>query len=258
MTRALAWTLATFAALAAVWLLATRVSIPDVQVVRIEGDLTGTERQQVRDAMDAVLAASDWVPAGRLAGAVQALGWVREVRVRRQWPDALHVAVRRHTVAARWGDDGWLTAGGTVVSTPQGMDASHAGPLPMFDTVYADAPQAMHVFGLLNASAEVAGLAVEGLFEDASGNWMAVVANGVPLLLGARDLSERFARFATVYRAELIADGRQIERVDARYDSGIAVRWRGPDSQPTTAPNTLQLAAAGFAVPGKRHGVAEE
>ena len=257
MTRVLARTLALLAALAVVWLLATGLPIPDVQVVRIEGDLTSAERQQVRGAVDAALSASDWASASGLAGAVQALGWVREVRVRRQWPDALHVAVRRHTVAARWGDDGWLTAGGEVVPTPHGVDAFHAGPLPVFDTVHADAPRAMRVFGLLNTSAEAAGLAVEGLFEDASGNWTAVVANGVPLLLGARDLRERFARFAAVYRAELIAAGRPIERVDARYDGGIAVRWRRPDGQPAS-PKTLQLAAAAFSAPGKRHGVAEE
>lgn len=257
MIRPLAWMLAILVALAAAWLVATRMPIPDLQVVRIEGDLTEVERQQVRGAMDAVLAASDWVPASRLVDAVQALGWIREVRVRRQWPDALHVAVRRHTVAARWGGDGWLTAGGEVVSTPQGLDAIHAGPLPVFDTVHADAPQAMRVFGLLNASAETAGLTVEGLFEDASGHWTAVVANGVPLLLGARDLGARFARFAAVYRAELITDGRQIQRVDARYDSGIAVRWRGLDNQPTSG-NTRQLAAATLSPPGRRNGLAEE
>ena len=249
MMRTLLLATAAVAVLAAAGFLAVRLPIADVRIVRIEGNLTAAENQQVTAAVSTALAESEWLAASRMAAAVEAIGWVREVRVRRQWPDGLHIAVRRHTVAARWGDDSWLTAGGEVVAAPHGVDELLAGPLPVFGTAHSDAPSTMRLFGLLNESAQAAGFAIDGLYEDDTGNWTAVVADGVPLLLGNRDTSERFARFAIVYRAELRTAGRPIERVDARYDTGVAVRWQQLDDPANAADNAVQLAAATFAKP---------
>ena len=87
----------------------------EVSDVRVEGQLSVAEGNQVRHAVADELAKPGLRTPTDVAAAVKALGWIREVRVRRHWPDALHVAVARETLAARWGEDAWLTTAGNVV-----------------------------------------------------------------------------------------------------------------------------------------------
>lgn len=225
--------------------LAKALAVP-VDVVRVAGDLSAAERTEVEAAVSGALAQQPWRMAARVASAVDGIAWVREVRVRRQWPDALLVTVQRETIAAKWGDGGWLTASGSVVATPGGSSAAWRPPsnLPRLDAALADGREAMRVFGLVNEAAAAGGLAVARLRENAGGDWIATVRGDQPLtvVLGSEHFAARMQRVARVYRRALrYADA--IERVDARYDRGVAVRWR-PAEQQRAAPSDLLAFAA--------------
>lgn len=230
MTRTIA--LATFATVAALATLyfGTALANVGVSVVRVEGSLSAAEGEQVRYAVAEELATPGLPTATDVAAAVHALGWTREVRVRLHWPDTLHVVVARETLAARWGEDDWLTTSGKIVPAAN-ANARRAADLPMFHTTHADAARAMQVFNLLNESAADAGLQVVRLEESVGGDWSVLFANEIEVVLGATDLSERFERFIAVYRALLrdrapLHDTRgRLSSVDARYDTGVAVRW---------------------------------
>ena len=220
----------------------------DVSLVRVEGDLSDAERRQVRDSVAAAVARSGLPAAADVVAAVEALGWTREIRVRRHWPDALHIWVQRETIAARWGTDAWLTTGGNVVRGDERARTKVDEPtsLPTFHTSTADGAETMRVFALLNDAARVLGLTVTRLDQDAAG-WTATFSNGGRILLGRTDLHERFTRFAIVYRAALRNAPAPFERADARYEAGVAVRWRATTERHPrpAAPANLQLAAAG-------------
>ncbi len=236
----------------------------EVDVVRVEGDLTKAEIRQVRDAVTAELRRPGIHAAADVVAAVEALGWVRGARARRYWPDMMHVAVARETLGARWGDDAWLTTSGDVVRAPTTPGERLRADLPVLHASLADGRRAMAVFNLLNEPAQTAGLRIARLDEDAAGNWTVTVralgaespaaAHDIETVLGATALSERFERFAAVYRAELRTATADIERVDARYDTGVAVRWnRFPDAAeprpPLVTASSLQLAAIAPASP---------
>ena len=218
--------LATFAAVAVLATLyfGTALANVGVSVVRVEGPLSAAEGEQVRHAVAEELAKPGLPTATAVAAAVHALGWTRQVRVRLHWPDTLHVVVARETLAARWGEDDWLTTSGKIVPAAN-ADAPRAADLPMFRTTRADAASAMQVFNLLNESAAAAGLQVTRLEESVGGEWTVRFANGLDVVLGTTDLSDRFGRFIAVYRALLRDAQRPFSTVDARYDSGVAVRW---------------------------------
>lgn len=202
-----------------------------VSTVRVAGELTSAESEQVRRAVTDELTKPGWRTTADVANAVQDLGWVREVRVRRQWPDALHVAVAHETVAAHWGDDAWLTTGGNVVAAPTNPGDPRLLGLPAFQTSVSDGPRAMRVFDMLNAAAQAAGLRIVRLDESPSGDWTTTFANGFHVVLGAtdlRNLRERFDRFVTVYEAALRDARDRVDYVDARYHTGVAVRWASP------------------------------
>lgn len=225
-------------ALAGALCFARLVATTTVGVVRIAGDLDAAERRQVEAAVGRELAKRPPGHAGAVASAVGALGWVREARARRQWPDALLVQVARETLAARWGS-GWLTASGGFVVDHRG----HAPPpsnVPTFATVHADGPEAMRVFEVVNAAASTGGLAVARLEEDSANGWTAVLDGGQRLVVGREYLAARTLRFVHVYR-QALRYAEPIALADARYDSGVAVRWR----QPPGAPNLLAAAAPG-------------
>lgn len=221
----------------------------DASVVRVAGDLSDAENRQVRDAVAAALTRPGLPAAADVVAAVEALGWVREVQVRRHWPDALHVWVQRETVVAHWWPDAWLTTGGNVVLAVPGGEQPHVtaqelASLPTFHASAASGPDAMHVFALLNDAARADGLRVIRLDEDENGTWTATFANGGRVVLGGTDIHERFTRFATVYRAALQNALVPFEQADARYDAGVAVRWRTASEGGLGPAMTAKLAAA--------------
>ena len=59
---------------------------------------------------------------------------------------------------------------------------------------------------------------------------MGLDAPGIEVALGATDLAERFRRFVVVYRTALDDPSRRAVRLDARYDTGVAVRWQQKDA----------------------------
>ena len=241
------WTLAASALVAllgAVWLVDFLATRPIV-VVRIAGDLSSAERQQVETIVGRELAGQPRRGVAAVAEAINAIGWVRTVRVRRQWPDVLRIAVQRETPAARWGNAAWLTASGTVVEDP-GRDWQPPARLPAFAVAQADGRQAMRVFEIVNAAAADGGLTVASLSQSPLGDWTATFAGdhdtSFTLMLGRQDLEARMQRFLHVYRQALrYAD--PIDHVDARYNGALAVRPR-TEAEALPRPPSNLLAAA--------------
>ena len=146
--------------------------------------------------------------------------------------DVLHVTVRRQTLAARWGDDGelYLTTGGNVVALPPEDRDPLLHRLPVLKASHASSAEAMRLNTLLDEIARTGNLTLDRLEQDEAGNWIATVAGGVEVVLGNSSLGERFRRFLVVHQRALKTETARVARVDARYETGVAVRWRAPDS----------------------------
>lgn len=237
---------------AAGWSVA-EVLMRDVGVVRVGGDLTEAETNEVGAAVSAAIVAGRSSPDG-LVAAVTALGWPHRVEVRRHWPDGMSVVVTREPLAARWGDAAYLTTGGKVVVLPDGVpDVT----MPVLRATVSSGLAAMHVYDLLRAPALSAGLAIVELEENALGEWRVRLDNGIDVMLGASALSARFGRFLAVWRSELNGGAETVQRVDARYRMGVAVAWAEDDApladlaladrEPIAAPSSFAAEAAAVA-----------
>ena len=225
MIRSIALTAFALVAVLATLYFGSALATANVSQVRLEGQLSAAEGAQVRRAVADELARPGLRTAADVVAAVKALGWIREVSVRHHWPDTLHIAVARETLAARWGEDAWLTTSGSIVPAAD-AEAEHVANLPTFRTLFADAPRAMRVFNLLNESAANAGLRIRRLEENLGGEWHVLFDNDLEVILGSADISERFGRFVAVYQSTLRDAPQPLDAVDARYDMGVAVRWR--------------------------------
>ena len=231
MIRSLSVMLLVAAAVMGALRFANALASVDVTKVRVTGELTSAEGLEVQGAVESSLARSGLRSAAVVADAVQALSWVRDVHVRRLWPDVLQVHVSRETLAARWGEVGhtYLTTGGNVVSLPGSVGEPLYDTLPVLEASHVGGAQAMRLNTLLNEAARSGGLQIDRLEQDDAGNWTATLAAGAEVVLGATDLGERFERFLVVYRQILGDDIVDVERIDARYETGVAVRWRQDD-----------------------------
>lgn len=224
-----------------------------VRRVSVEADLTESELDQVRRAVAVELARPGVRGVADVAAAVERLGWIHQVRVRRQWPDSLRIAVVRETLAASWGAEGFLTTGGDVVRVPL-ADGQPPDDLPVLKASLSDGFQAMDVYNLLGGSAREAGLRIVRLEEDRAGSWTVELGDGTQVVLGTTALRARFERVLVVYRSVLRDALAQVERVDARYHAGVSVRWNGnvrlaavhalPEHSPSHAPATVEHARA--------------
>ena len=225
MLRSMVWLVVVAAAGLGGLRFAEAVATVDVGRVRLEGQLTTPESRQVQAAVSSVLSGPGAHGAREVAAAIESIGWVRQVLVRLRWPDTLHVAVVRDTLAAGWGDDAYLTTDGDIVAAPSGSAGAADLNLPILSGTISDGAETMRIYNLLNAPAQQAGLRIARLDEDGVGNWTVGFADGMAVVLGSTALRERFDRFLVVYGKELAGAADRAVRVDARYHTGVAVRW---------------------------------
>lgn len=191
--------------------------------VRIDGAVDPAERAQVEKIVNTnleggVLSAD----VHAIADGLRALGWTRDVSVRRVWPDCIEVSLTHSVPIARWnrtrllGDDGrsYAYVGQQVA--------------PNLPNLYGPTREALEVvrhYRVLRAIFEPAGLLVTRTGQDEKGNWSMELDGKIDVLLGNRDVLDRAQRVVDLYRRHLEAERDRIERVDARYANGVAVAW---------------------------------
>ena len=200
---------------------AWRVLQAPVEAVRIAGDLTRVEHEQVRAAVVATLrSAVNGV--SDVATAIEDLGWARDAHVRRVWPRTLQVWVERDALTARWNEDRYLTTSGEVVAAP----VPPAAVLPNLSGTLSSGADAMRLYEMLSDRLAAHGIGLARLEQTALGGWRLTLEDGTVVLLGTEDLAARMDRVLIVYEDALRGRAHEVERLDARYGSGVAVRWR--------------------------------
>ena len=234
MVRVTLWIVVLVAAVVGGLRYADALATIGVSRVSVEADLTESELDQVRHAVVSELARPGVRGVADVAGAVERIGWVHQVRVRREWPDNLRIAIVRGTLAASWGGEGFLTTGGDVVHVPPAVNGQPPDDLPVLKASLSDGFRAMDAYNLLSGSARDAGVRIARLEEDRAGSWTVELGDGTEVVLGTTELRARFERFLAVYRGVLRDALAEVDRVDARYQAGVSVRWN----------HNVQLAAA--------------
>lgn len=193
-----------------------------VRWLDVEGTLQRTSASQVRSAAIGPASSGFFaVNLDEVRRAVEALPWVAEAAVGRQWPDALSVRVAEHRPIARWNEDYLLSDRAEVFAVSgsasmQGL-ARLTGPEARRDEILE------RWLGMRRELATV-GQDIARLDLDERGAWTMRLDSGLELALGRDHMDERLARYIRIHD-ELQAQGRPLSRVDLRYTNGVAVRW---------------------------------
>lgn len=152
--------------------------------------------------------------------------WVKNVAVRRVWPDTIDIAVQEKIPQVRWGERSLMTAEG-VVFTPNSLDGFE-------QLVKLEAPvqQRLKVLEIMQDIKTVLAGKSFGLAEflvNGRQSWTVKLTSGLVILLGREgqlDKLQRFLRTLPLLRSEQIE---AMAQVDLRYPNGYAVAWK-PDT----------------------------
>jgi cell division protein FtsQ len=203
----------------------TLQSIP-VQRISVTGELEHTQSEVVQDMVQPALAGGFLnADLQYIRKQLEGLPWIYQATVRRKWPNALEIHVVEQLPIARWGEDGFLNHEGQVFRSGK---ADQAQTLPMLQGPEGTAETLMANYQRLMELLAPLGLSVEQLAVDERGEIRAVLGGGIELVVGSEDFLERIQRFVGIYRRELAPRADEVERVDLRYPSGIAVAFSEP------------------------------
>ena len=198
-----------------------------VRTLRLGGELTHTRSEHVR-AIARAHAAGGFLAldVDAMRSEINALPWVREVAVRRIWPDVVAVELREHQALARWGEAALVSEEGHVFAPadsewPQGLPVL-AGPLD-------SAPGVAQRYRELHQMLAPLGLGVAALRMSERRALELRLDNGLVVLLGRDDPQVRLERFVRVYPTALAGRADGIAQVDLRYTNGFAVAWKKPN-----------------------------
>ena len=210
-----------------------------IQTIVVSGEPTKAERRRVEETVaSAELAGILSTNLNAMEAQLKQLGWTRSVTVRRHWPDRLEIRLHKVVPVARWGDHDYLAADGQPLKLPD-----HYADLPLLKAHISTPQQTMEVYRLLQLFASRQSLRITRLAESPQGEWLVGFAGGMELRLGASDINERMSRFLRAYAVALKDQPRRIDYVDARYTSGIAVRFKVHQENDDALAGQMGLAA---------------
>ena len=197
-----------------------------VQRISVTGELEHTRSEVVQEMVQPALSGGFLnADLQLIRQELQALPWIYEVNVRRKWPNALEIHVIEQLPIARWGKAGFLNHEGEVFYS---HSAEQWQSLPLLLGPEGEAAALVATYQRLMEFLGPLGLALQQLSVDERAQVEAVLVGGAQLSLGGDEFLERMQRFVMIYHSELAPRMDQVQRVDLRYASGIAVAFSEP------------------------------
>jgi len=190
--------------------------------LRVEGPFEHVSARQVRHVVIPFAGTGFFgVDLAGVQSALTAMPWVREVRLRRQWPDILMVHVEEQHVIANWRGKGLINAQGRLFFP---ADSGATAAWPIVDIAAKDGGVDVEAFLQLTRFVDQSGFQVRTFTQDSRGAVLLTLDNGVELRLGHQQQMQRLQRFFGFLPT--IDDAGRIASVDLRYSNGFAVRRR--------------------------------
>ncbi|WP_026971545.1 cell division protein FtsQ/DivIB [Aliagarivorans marinus] len=151
---------------------------------------------------------------------LEQLPWVKQVTVRKSWPDKLRVGLQQQQVAARWNKAALLNRQGEIFDAPHERIQQ---PLALLSGPDDQAPQVLQVYQELQQLLDSRQLSLAAVSLSDRHAWSLKLTDGMTLELGQDDRVNRLKRFLALYPQ---LDSAAIAYIDLRYDTGFAVGWK--------------------------------
>ena len=198
--------------------------------LHISGEVQHVTREQVQSIAERELAGNFFtLDLARARAAFEKLPWVRQVSLRRRWPDGLEVGIEEHVALARWGSTALVNTYGEV------FRAASDARLPVINAPDGAAREVVSHYTTFSQTLAQIGRSVTQLDLSPRRAWWLKLDDGLALKIGRDNAEVRLARFAASYPRSIARLKQQATYVDLRYANGFAarvagLRWEGRHS----------------------------
>ena len=193
-----------------------------VEQVNIEGEINFISEQKVLGAVNSYISESLLlVDMDEIKIELEAMPWIRSVDIRREWPDTIVLSVVEEKAIARWGDTRLLNQDGAIFS-PENIIGLES--LAILSGPTGSERQVMEQYQLFSQLLYQRGLKIAELNLSERSAWKLTLANGVGVNVGKSEVMKRMKRLVEFAEPALIEQMPDIESIDLRYMSGIAVK----------------------------------
>ncbi|NIF23128.1 MULTISPECIES: cell division protein FtsQ [Pantoea] len=157
---------------------------------------------------------------------IERLPWIKQVSVRKQWPDELKINLVEYVAVARWNDQKMVDADGTSFGIPASQMGK--GNLPMLYGPEGSESEVLAGYHQMSDVLKAGKYSLKAASMTARRSWQLITSDDVRIELGRTDVMKRLNRFIVLY-PDLLQEGqnehKHVSYVDLRYDSGAAVGW---------------------------------
>lgn len=158
-----------------------------------------------------------------LRESIEQLPWVARASVSRIWPDTLEINILQQEPIARWGTNDLMNTEGQLFRPSQ--DSFPHG-LPQLDGPDGEQNIVLQNYKEMDALLTPIALKISLLSLAPRHSWQLQLSNGLTLILGRDNPSERLLRFVKVYRQIFADQDKMADYIDLRYGHGMAVHWK--------------------------------
>lgn len=195
-----------------------------LKAVEVAAPKTGLRHVQdadIREALERGLAGSVLAtPLPPIRDSLHDHPWVREVSLRRVWPNRFYIQIEEHEPVAAWRDGRLLNRQGELFTADRAWSQAESEALYGCRLIELSGPEGSHSRVLARAAAaqrlvEPFGLSLHAVSLSEQYAWQIRLSSGTELALGQDELP-------TPWDQRLSALGKVLQRVAARPESGFA------------------------------------
>jgi cell division protein FtsQ len=159
----------------------------------------------------------------KLKQAAESTPWVKQIQVKRSWPDTVHLVVEEQQAIANWGQNALVNSDGQLFYPSK---ASFPSGLAVLEGSNDVSKLMVKRFIDLSDRLKTTGLAIKKLELDARRAWTLKLDNNITVKLGRADSDNRLNRLLSVYSSRLAQFEDDIKIIDMRYTNGLAINWK--------------------------------
>ncbi|HEY9102027.1 cell division protein FtsQ/DivIB [Chitinimonas sp.] len=190
-----------------------------VRQIRVEGSLSHVTREQLQYIVKNELKGTFFtLDLNRTRSAFEKLPWVRQVSLRRRWPDRLDVNIEEHVALARWGTVGLVNTLG------ERFDAASNDPLPVLEGPDGSEAELARGYVSFRDRLAVVSRKPSHVWLSARRAWRLELDHVLTVEVGREDVEARLDKFIKAYPNTLAVLKRPVSYVDLRYPNGFSVR----------------------------------
>ena len=216
------------------WLITEKVIAEEgtpVTSLVITGEMPFTVRQDILIAIETIDLSNFFkVDVNDVQYQISQLPWIYSVSVRKKWPNELKIYVVDQLPVAQWNSDFLINNEGITFQADLSRIKTR---LPQFYGPKGTELLALENFINMNRLLNFSEFSIDELVLSERFGWQLTLNDGVLLNLGREDRVKRIQRFMDVYPIikKKKEDNQQINYIDLRYDTGVAVGWKAIETK---------------------------